>query len=260
MDISAKLRAGKNSRLVRFAAVGCAHAPKTNMVAVKAAVAKVRDWAPDVFVELGDLQDSSYVGKHPTEDDYTIDEQDEQAATLLRMWRDAAPGADLYRHVGNHEHRRNKPENVSKRIRSRLGDGTALAEETASHWTTLPYEFSDAGILTFGQVATYHGFGGGRGSWMSEVLDVRSIVGWRGGDLNLYAHYHEPYSPEQRKVGQRRLPLWGACVGTLADLKPAYAGAWATNHWGHGVFLGQCWVRRCPHRGREWDGHTVALG
>lgn len=244
-------------RAVKVAIVGDTHQPHANWDWIKWAAREARSFKPDVFVHAGDLRDASYSGNHPTEDRYTVDDQDEAAARELEAW--SALNAD-HRVLmkGNHDDRYLRLGTENPRVRSRLGPSERL-QKALKGWKVMPYECSPAGVLVIGQLIVYHGFGSGATAWEREAVDMMNYVGWPGGEaLAVSGHYHRPTAPRQiEKTKGRNLPLWYASPGTLGPLKPSYASAWNTGGWGPGMLLAEIKLRRRPTRTREWEAHLV---
>lgn len=243
---------------VRIACVADTHQPHANEGWLRWAADEARSFRPHVFIHLGDGRDCSYTGKHPTEDSYTIDEQDAALAEELNLWAGTVNADhDIYIR-GNHDDRHLRLGTENPRTRNRLGPSKAL-EAALVGWQVVPYECSPRGMVVVGQTHFYHGYGSGATAWDREAVDMMNYVGWPGGEaLCVSGHYHRPTPPIRvEKTKGRPLPLWYASPGTLGPMKPLYTRDWNTGQWGPGLLLIEVRLRRRPTRTREWEAHLL---
>jgi hypothetical protein len=248
---------------MRFAIVGCIHAPHNPVSVWDWALSTISDFKPNGIINLGDHQEASANSHHPTDDSYTLEEEYRILAKQKRELRALClPRGVLVDHDGNHEYRydqQNIKSTVSKRVRYTTSKWAhpELASEMG-HWLHVPYRNSAEGIFRLGQLMTRHGHQVGGYSDEHEALLSANITDAPLYSLSVRSHTHRPKQPTQcRRTAQIPLRQWYANVGTLGPLQPAYAHGMNNVEWGHGLLLVTMKLQS-HYSSREWEAELVS--
>lgn len=245
------------SSWVKFAAFGDVHLPHVRLDAWQFAVSVVRDYAPALFVSMGDFLEGEAASKHPNDQDSDLRSEFRQAADMLAEIRNACPDDTRYVFLwGNHEDNLLRCGRLDKPIRSMAdpNESKSLGPELA-YWKQVPYIRSDRGMFTAGQVGFIHGY------VSNEELQAIEFAGHRSNMLIVAGHSHRPIPPTQCKRSAKiPLPYYHANAGTLGPLQPDWAARMNTRAWAAAVILGTYnptpdWSSKEP----QWRAETIVM-
>lgn len=253
---------------VRFGAVSCPHCPNQNDDAVEELCELLPGLKLDVFVLLGDLfeADSASVHKHKFEERTDLLSEYAAAADFLRKIREAVgPECQLEWMLGNHDDNLqvNDFRRIPKHLRNLVHWNKSEYREEFQKWRQHPYEKSEKGLFTLGQVGFYHGYDVRAGSDEAECIQMCNLLGGHAHMLMIRGHTHAPVAPTQAMFTSRiPLPYWYANPGTLGPIKPDYMKRKDSSAWGSALIHGQARLGR-PSRmrqGPQWEAYLHRLG
>ena len=250
------------SRIVRWVAFSCVHAPLQHEPSIKRLLKEIANHRPHVVVCLGDLLDASPASRFPTEDQWGLLEEYEQAGRILERVREAASG-DAERFVwlhGNHDQNILEPCRLPKRLRSlcdwHASDNRLSRELQAGGWKEVGY--SHRQVWRLGQVAFQHGAEHG----VNAGRNLAQLYAPEFG-LLVWGHTHRPTpASEAFLVSKVSLNRWHANAGCLVDWnRLAYVQRMNTSLWGHACVVGEALSggRRIRFGARNWDAETVVF-
>lgn len=244
---------------MKFAVVGCTHAPLHDEQAVLWAADQIREFEPDVVIHVGDLLEADGASRFPSEYSWTMEDEFEAGDEILHTFAAAAPGADLWFLEGNHDANISAEGRIDPAIRDLVDWRRNLdqLEENGGRWKPKArYIYNrKQGSASIGQVTFAHGYEAGVSSDENQSI----ILGVPYG-LTVTAHTHRPKNVTQTdKTKTIPLPFWHANVGTLRDIvEVPYMERKNRIKWGQAVVLGEALVRedrRYPNT-REWAAET----
>lgn len=223
---------------MKVLAFGCVHFPFERKDECDKLVQIARREKPDVIVCLGDLLDTTGIGKHvpSAEHLHPMSAETKKASAFLASLRKAAtrPKKKSPRCVwmwGNHEDRIHKACELNPFTRDALLATTTGGEY--EKWEVVQYRKDEEGFLQIGKVIFFHGIRCGKTGAETEAFEIAEILGGRyNGSLIVSAHTHHPHPPRQIEVRGVPISLHIANVGTMADSKAlGYTARINTKHW-----------------------------
>jgi predicted phosphodiesterase len=238
----------KKAKRKTWLAFGCIHQPNADSEAVAWLIDEIRDRAPDVVVNLGDLIDSACLSTfEKTGDESTLKNEFDKAGEFLQQIKDARPRATRIFMMGNHDQRFARP--MWNKLSSLLDYRTQIKE--CSDWQHFEYRQHPDATYKLGQVSFYHGFTAGRGALKGESIRLGVPYG-----LTVGAHTHRPTPVTKLQFGAVSVPYWMANTGTMIA-ECEYIATKNSSEWGQAIVVGSC-DPNIRHDGqRHWEAETV---
>jgi len=244
-----------NARIIAFS---CCHAPFTPDSHKGWLLEQIREFKPNVLVNLGDWFESAAASVHPDEHQHDLADEYEFAASMSAEFRKAAPKARLVWTLGNHDDNIQKKDarRVPKNLRSLVHWNRSEWADEFRRWEQYPYVKDERCCFQMGQVVFYHGFAHSESSDESEALEMAMYLGGHSHRLFVRGHTHRPEHVTQcRRNSKVPLPWWHANVGTIGPLKPGYMERQSTLRWGVACAKVECDPK--ARMGKSWDCEIV---
>lgn len=223
---------------MKVLAFGCVHFPFERKEECDRLVQIATSEKPDVIVCLGDLLDTTGIGKHvpSAEHLHPMTAETTKAAAFLERLRKAATrnkkkSPRCVWMWGNHEDRIHKAMELNPFTRSAMLQ--LLTGGEYEKWEVVQYRKDEKGILEIGKVIFFHGIRCGKTGPETEAFEIAEILGGSyGGRLVVSAHTHRPHPPREVEVRGVPISLHIANVGTMADVEAlGYTARMNTKHW-----------------------------
>lgn len=253
---------------MKWAAVGCLHAPITHPGYLDWVLKTLEEYKPDIFVNLGDWFEGKAAKRwpdHPSETwDLTTEFQhvSKQAQSLNVVLGDC----QKYWLHGNHDFNLfHEPHRVHKDIQPLIQgwrDSNPYGIATALEDWKIIEKYGHDVKLQLGPLTFQHGCQTGKGIPQSHLKD-QAYSYCRPFGLHVSAHTHEPVAPSQCRERSVWLPYWYANTGTGADWdKMHYMDRASKQGWGRGLIVGTVCEKairnRKPHYAtKEWSADLL---
>lgn len=245
---------------VKWAAIGCSHAPLHDPEHIAWACDRIAKHKPDVLIHLGDLHEADSASRWPSEYDWDLVHEFREADKVLRQLRKAAgPKATCVFLPGNHDANLLAMARIPRKVRLCCdwrvpqydADSKCVNDELLNHWRLgCAYRYCrTSGVYRIGQVAFAHGYEHGVSGDESQAILLGQPYG-----LYVSAHTHRPLPVTQAmKTRQIPLPYWYANAGCSREMKPSYVERQRTHQWGQAIVLGDAEALKSPRASRRWD-------
>jgi len=244
-----------NARIIAFS---CCHAPFTPDSHFDWLIRQIREFKPNIVVNLGDWFESAAASVHPHEHKHDLQYEYEFAAKQSVRIRKAAPKAKYVWTLGNHDDNIQKqdPRRIPVGLRSLIHWNRSPWGEEFRRWEQYQYSQDEQCMFSCGQVFFYHGFDYGKHTDEKETKKMARWTGWHANRLYIRGHTHQPCRVTQ--MGERREDEWPwyfANVGTIGPLKPEFMKRKDTTRWGVACAKVECDPK--ARMGKSWDCEIV---
>ena len=257
----------------KWVAFSCPHAPLQDKDALAVVAERIREFAPDYVICLGDLHEMDSASRWPSEYDWKIeDEYWEANENVLKPLRLANRNkeAEYLLLPGNHDDNLFETGRVNPKLRNlldwtlpqyarRAGKTVQVNSEFLTHWRT-PCEYSynrKAGTFRIGATVFAHGYEAGAASDVAQSI----TLGWPYG-LFVSGHTHRPTPGEPRQAMKTAaLPLdrWYLNAGCTRSMECGYMKRKRQQMWGHAVCYGWSMPINSPRFSRSWDAYCELI-
>ena len=237
-------------------AFGCTHLPVHSEQFRQWRLEKIREFKPDVVVNLGDWLDADAASRWPNEHEWTLKDEYRLLAQDANDIREAAgPDAKLVWLLGNHDDNLRAPNRIPKKLREVCSWEQDLdVHEAIRSWRVVPYGHRQH--FRIGQLTFLHGAQTNINSDRDQAL----LYGVQHG-LTVSAHTHRPVDIT-RVVLPGKIPLeyYFANVGCGADWdKMEYVQRTNIATWGRAILLAEVndKQRRSSFASKQWTAELI---
>lgn len=242
----------------KILAFSCTHAPFTPRKHIEWLLGQLREYKPDVVVNLGDWFESAAASVHPNEHGHTLEKEYQFAANMSKEIRGIVPKARLVWTLGNHDDniQTKDARRIPANLRSLVHWNASRFGEEFRLWEQYPHVQDERCLFRCGQVVFYHGFAHGKKSDGKEAKKAAEWSGWHAKRLFIRGHTHQPKRVTQ--IGEEcenEWPWYYANVGTIGPLKPDYMKRKDTTRWGVACAKVECDPK--ARMGKAWDCEIV---
>lgn len=243
---------------VRFLAYSCVHVPHVDREAYEWMLGKVREYKPDVIVNLGDGIEAQAASrwKEVDEQRWALSSEYKLHCDLLRDVRKAAPrNCQLIYLPGNHDDNIQRPGRLDPDIRDLCAWYDVRNQPELANWKiAAEYNYCRTrGCYRIGQVVFAHGYEATPNGDEAQALYFANEYG-----LCVLGHTHRPTPGVMQAKKTQSLPLryWYANVGCLRNLDPAYVARARKYMWGHACIVGEATPLKSPRASVNWSAHV----
>lgn len=234
----------------KFLAFSCTHHPLHDPEAIEWLFKQIKDFKPEVLVNLGDGLEADAASRFPSEHSFTLEEEYDSHNAFLQRLVDATPNAKRVYMEGNHCLNIREEDRISKKVRS-LCD-YRKHQPALKEFKWYPYDYSKKGIFRLGQITFFHGFEAGQSSGRMQAV----LLGKPHG-LTVSGHTHRPEHVTRVELTKGvPLPYWYANTGTLRTMECNFMKRKRSHSWGQAVVVGEAQVTQSPREKRCWDAET----
>jgi Calcineurin-like phosphoesterase len=247
-----KIPKAKKVGAERVALFGDHHVPHHNKPLHAAVCAWLREFKPDRGIILGDLLDLDAVSRHRRTPEWASSLQDniDEAYSLLRGYIEASPGTRWTMLNGNHEERlRNSIlDNLSAlHGLTRAGDDDEYPvlsipfllrlDELGIEWTDPHGTYEHGQVNITSELAARHGWIASKGSGSSALKTIDHL---RYSVIIGHTHRQSIVYHTAHSIDGKPRTLLGAEAGTLANIEGGLGYAVAPD-WVNGFAVAECW-------------------
>jgi predicted phosphodiesterase len=260
---------------VKWLALSCSHAPLHDKKALALIAERIREWAPDQLIHLGDLHEADSASRWPSEYDWKIEDEfwaaNEEVLKPLRL-ANPNPDAECVLLPGNHDANFLELDRIPSKVQGRCDWETPqylkatasrpalwLNEELLTHWRRpTKYRYSrKEGTYKIGATVFAHGYECGASSDEAQSINL----GWPYG-LFVSGHTHRPTAGEPvRAMKTKTLPLdrWFLNAGCTREMACRYMERKRQNMWGTAVTYGWSMPINSPRFSKSWDAYCEVI-
>jgi predicted phosphodiesterase len=235
---------------LKVVAFSCTHHPLADEDTTKWRLSEIKQFKPDVVVNLGDWMDADAASRWPNEHQWTLADEYRAVASDAIAVRSAAPSAKLVWLHGNHDDNLTSPNRIPIKLRDVCSwkNDKGLAQ-VLKGWTIIPY--THRSYYRIGQVTFQHG----AQTNVNADRDQSLLYGVENG-LWVGGHTHRPQQIT-RVVLPGKIPLnrYFCNVGCGMDWeKMEYVRRSNIATWGHGIVKLLVNPRRSAFASVQWEG------